>query len=137
MYLKRFRTGICLLSFVLRIPSSIRIGAGQFVKGSCKGLILPKSSLQKNKDTSSVLRCMAVMKGSGNVSVLSVSMMENKEKDLERFLLHEALHSMKQRTIQGAWFLWTSEKSSAGHLYLKNGFKTYRTFHVMVKELAD
>ncbi|WP_371922490.1 GNAT family N-acetyltransferase [Sporosarcina sp. Marseille-Q4943] len=58
-------------------------------------------------------------------------------KGLGKVLLHEALHSMKKRTIQGAWFLWTSEKSSAGHLYLKNGFKTYRTFHVMVKELAD
>ena len=58
-------------------------------------------------------------------------------KGLGKILLHEALHSMKQRTIQGAWFLWTSEKSSAGHLYLKNGFKTYRTFHVMVKELAE
>ena len=58
-------------------------------------------------------------------------------KGLGKVLLHEALHSMKQRTIQGAWFLWTSEKSSAGHLYLKNGFKTYRTFHVMVKELTE
>ena len=58
-------------------------------------------------------------------------------KGLGKVLLHEALHLMKQRTIQGAWFLWTSEKSSAGHLYLKNGFKTYRTFHVMVKELTD
>lgn len=58
-------------------------------------------------------------------------------KGLGKILLHEALYSMKQRTIQGAWFLWTSEKSSAGHLYLKNGFKTYRTFHVMVKELVE
>ncbi|MCM3708979.1 GNAT family N-acetyltransferase [Sporosarcina luteola] len=58
-------------------------------------------------------------------------------KGLGKILLHEALYSMKQRTIQGAWFLWTSEKSSAGHLYLKNGFKTYRTFHVMVKDLAE
>ncbi|MFS0688639.1 GNAT family N-acetyltransferase [Sporosarcina sp. 179-K 8C2 HS] len=58
-------------------------------------------------------------------------------KGLGKVLLHEALHSMKKRTIQGAWFLWTSETSSAGHLYLKNGFKTYRTFHVMVKELMD
>lgn len=56
-------------------------------------------------------------------------------KGLGKVLLHEALQSMKQKTIQGAWFLWTSEKSSAGHLYLKNGFTTYRTFHVMVKEL--
>lgn len=58
-------------------------------------------------------------------------------KGLGKILLHEALHSMKQRTIQGAWFLWTSEKSSAGHLYAKNEFKTYRTFHVMVKELTE
>lgn len=58
-------------------------------------------------------------------------------KGLGKVLLHEALHSMKQRTIQGAWFLWTSEKSSAGHLYLKHGFKTFREFHVMVKELKE
>lgn len=58
-------------------------------------------------------------------------------KGLGKILLHEALHSMKQKTIQGAWFLWTSEKSSAGHLYSKNGFKTYRVFHVMVKEMMD
>jgi GNAT superfamily N-acetyltransferase len=58
-------------------------------------------------------------------------------KGLGKVLLHESLHSMKQRTVQGAWFLWTSEKSAAGHLYVKNGFKTFRTFHVMVKELAD
>jgi len=56
-------------------------------------------------------------------------------KGLGKILLHETLHSMRAKTLHGAWFLWTSEKSSAGHLYLKNGFKTFRTFHVMVKEL--
>lgn len=61
---------------------------------------------------------------------------ENEQgKGLGKILLHDTLHAMKQRTIQGAWFLWTSETSSAGHLYLKHGFKTYRQFHVMVKEL--
>ncbi|MFD1030136.1 GNAT family N-acetyltransferase [Metaplanococcus flavidus] len=59
-----------------------------------------------------------------------------KGKGLGKILLHDTLHAMKQRTIQGAWFLWTSETSSAGHLYLKHGFKTYRQFHVMVKELV-
>lgn len=58
-------------------------------------------------------------------------------KGLGKILFHETLHSMKQRTIQGAWFLWTSETSAAGHLYLKNGFQTFRKFHVMVKELTN
>ncbi|WP_419959956.1 GNAT family N-acetyltransferase [Psychrobacillus sp. BM2] len=58
-------------------------------------------------------------------------------KGLGKILLHETLHAMKQNSIQGAWFLWTSESSSAGHLYMKNGFKTFRTFHVMAKELTN
>lgn len=58
-------------------------------------------------------------------------------KGLGKILLHETLHVMKQQTIQGAWFLWTSETSAAGHLYLKNDFKTFRTFHVMLKELTN
>lgn len=58
-------------------------------------------------------------------------------KGLGKILLHETLHEMRKQTILGAWFLWTSEKSSAGHLYLKNGFNTYRKFHVMVKELTN
>lgn len=63
---------------------------------------------------------------------------ENEQgKGLGKILLHETIHTMKQQTIQGAWFLWTSEKSAAGHLYLKNGFKTFRTFHVMLKELTN
>lgn len=63
---------------------------------------------------------------------------ENEQgKGLGKILLHETLHMMKQQTILGAWFLWTSETSAAGHLYLKNGFQTYRTFHVMVKELTN
>ncbi|MBB4823484.1 GNAT superfamily N-acetyltransferase [Sporosarcina luteola] len=57
-------------------------------------------------------------------------------KGLGKILLHEILFSMKQLTIQGAWFLWTSETSSAGHLYRKNGFTTHRTFQVMMKELT-
>lgn len=57
-------------------------------------------------------------------------------KGLGKILLHDTLFAMKQLTLQGAWFLWTSETSSAGHLYLKHGFKTYRQFHVMVKELG-
>lgn len=58
-------------------------------------------------------------------------------KGLGKILLHDTLHEMRKQSLQGAWFLWTSETSSAGHLYLKNGFKTYRKFHVMVKELAN
>lgn len=58
-------------------------------------------------------------------------------KGLGKILLHDTLNEMKKLTLQGAWFLWTSEKSSAGYLYLKNGFQTYRKFHVMVKELTN
>ena len=57
-------------------------------------------------------------------------------KGLGKILLHETLHRMKAQTILGAWFLWTSETSSAGYLYLKNGFQTFRKFHVMIKELS-
>lgn len=56
-------------------------------------------------------------------------------KGLGKVLLHKTLFLMKQQSIQGAWFLWTSETSAAGHLYAKNGFSTYRKFHVMVKKL--
>lgn len=56
-------------------------------------------------------------------------------KGLGKILLHETLHSMRANTLHGAWFLWTSETTSAGHLYMKNGFKTFRTFHVMLKEI--
>jgi len=57
-------------------------------------------------------------------------------KGLGKILLHETLYSMKAQTILGAWFLWTSETSSAGYLYQKNGFQTFRKFHVMIKELT-
>ena len=58
-------------------------------------------------------------------------------KGLGKILLHETLHAMKQQTLQGAWFLWTSETTVAGHLYLKNDFRTFRKFHVMLKELTN
>ncbi|WP_342599905.1 GNAT family N-acetyltransferase [Psychrobacillus sp. FSL H8-0483] len=58
-------------------------------------------------------------------------------KGLGKILLHETLQTMRKQTILGAWFLWTSETSAAGHLYLKNGFQTFRKFHVMVKELTN
>ena len=57
-------------------------------------------------------------------------------KGLGKILLHETLHAMKAETILGAWFLWTSETSSAGHLYFRNGFQTFRKFHLMIKELS-
>ncbi|MDI2587182.1 GNAT family N-acetyltransferase [Psychrobacillus sp. NEAU-3TGS] len=63
---------------------------------------------------------------------------ENEQgKGLGKILLHETLQAMREQTILGAWFLWTSETSAAGHLYLKNGFQTFRKFHVMVKELTN
>lgn len=56
-------------------------------------------------------------------------------KGLGKILLHDTLFAMRKRTLHSAWFLWTSETSSAGYLYGKNGFETYRTFDVLVKNL--
>ena len=52
-------------------------------------------------------------------------------KGLGKILLHEALKSMRAEGLQGAWFLWTGEKTSAGYLYKKTGFEITRHFHVM------
>lgn len=54
-------------------------------------------------------------------------------KGLGKILLHEALNSMRAEGLQGAWFLWTGEKTSAGYLYKKTGFEITRQFHVMKK----
>ncbi len=52
-------------------------------------------------------------------------------KGLGAVLLHECLQQMKQDSLHGAWFLWTSETSAAGKLYKRFGFKITRRFHVM------
>ncbi|WP_157037612.1 GNAT family N-acetyltransferase [Ornithinibacillus californiensis] len=56
-------------------------------------------------------------------------------KGLGKLLLHECLFQMKAEGLHNAWFLWTGEKSSAGHLYLKTGFHITRKFHVMKKDI--
>ncbi|GAA0323727.1 GNAT family N-acetyltransferase [Bacillus carboniphilus] len=54
-------------------------------------------------------------------------------KGLGKILLHECLKNMRSEGLHGAWFLWTGEKSAAGHLYLKTDFTITRKFHVMRK----
>lgn len=56
-------------------------------------------------------------------------------KGLGKILLNECLQSMKAEGLHGAWFLWTGETSSAGHLYKSTGFRVTRKFHVMKKSI--
>ncbi|GIO26494.1 GNAT family N-acetyltransferase [Ornithinibacillus bavariensis] len=56
-------------------------------------------------------------------------------KGLGKLLLHECLFHMKAEGLHNAWFLWTGEKSTAGHLYVKTGFQITRKFHVMKKDI--
>jgi mycothiol synthase len=60
---------------------------------------------------------------------------EQQGKGLGKIILHECLHAMRAEGLHGAWFLWTSEKTSAGHLYKKTGFEVTRKFHVMRKTI--
>lgn len=54
-------------------------------------------------------------------------------KKLGKILLNLCLQQMHAQSLHGAWFLWTGEKSTAGYLYKKTGFKVTREFHVMKK----
>lgn len=54
-------------------------------------------------------------------------------KGLGKLILNLCLQQMKAEGLHTAWFLWTSEKTSAGYLYKKAGFEISRTFHVMKK----
>ncbi|WP_413375208.1 GNAT family N-acetyltransferase [Alkalihalobacillus sp. 1P02AB] len=56
-------------------------------------------------------------------------------KGLGKLLLHECLTMMRAEGLHSAWFLWTGEKSAAGHLYKKTRFEITRRFHVMKKEI--
>lgn len=60
---------------------------------------------------------------------------EQQGKGLGKILLHECLRYMRAEGLHGAWFLWTGEKSSAGHLYHKVDFHITRRFHVMKKSI--
>ncbi|ALC92875.1 acetyltransferase [Bacillus sp. FJAT-18017] len=60
---------------------------------------------------------------------------EEQGKGLGKILLHECLKNMRSLGLHGAWFLWTGEKSAAGHLYKSTGFEITRRFHVMKKSI--
>ncbi|MEU6464758.1 GNAT family N-acetyltransferase [Streptomyces sp. NPDC046976] len=55
---------------------------------------------------------------------------------LGKVLLHLVLARMRARGAHGAWFLWTGERSPAGHLYRAAGFETTRVFRVLRRETA-
>ncbi|WP_143664135.1 GNAT family N-acetyltransferase, partial [Streptomyces murinus] len=55
---------------------------------------------------------------------------------LGKVLLHLVLARMRARGAHGAWFLWTGERSPAGHLYRAAGFETTRVFRVLRRESA-
>lgn len=55
---------------------------------------------------------------------------------LGKVLLHLVLERMRAHGAHCAWFLWTGERSPAGHLYRKAGFTTTRVFQVMRRESA-
>lgn len=54
-------------------------------------------------------------------------------KGLGKILLHDCLANMRAQGLHGAWFLWTGETTTAGHLYKKLGFVVTRRFHVCKK----
>lgn len=54
---------------------------------------------------------------------------------LGEVLLHLSLARMRAAGAHSAWFLWTGERSPAGHLYRKAGFATTRLFDVLRVEL--
>lgn len=58
-------------------------------------------------------------------------------KGLGKILLADCLRSMRAESLHTAWFLWTGEQTTAGHLYKKNGFEITRKFHVMKKIISD
>lgn len=60
---------------------------------------------------------------------------EEQGKKLGKILLNLCLFSMKAEGLHGAWFLWTGETSTAGHLYKKTGFEVTRRFYVVKKTL--
>ncbi|TWV30472.1 GNAT family N-acetyltransferase [Streptomyces misionensis] len=53
---------------------------------------------------------------------------------LGKVLLHLVLARMRAHGAHGAWFLWTGERSPAGHLYRTAGFTTTRVFRVLRRE---
>ncbi|RXJ02553.1 GNAT family N-acetyltransferase [Anaerobacillus alkaliphilus] len=60
---------------------------------------------------------------------------ETRGTGIGKILLYDCLAAMRAEGLHGAWFLWTGEKTPAGHLYKKVGFSISREFHVMKKSL--
>lgn len=56
-------------------------------------------------------------------------------KGLGKILLYDCLALMRAQGLHGAWFLWTGEYNTAGHLYQKTGFHITRRFDIMSKPL--
>ena len=54
---------------------------------------------------------------------------------LGKVLLHLVLEEQKRQQCHSAWFLWTGEKSPAGHLYRAAGFEVSRRFDILGKVL--
>lgn len=48
-----------------------------------------------------------------------------------KVLLYLSLERMRSKGLHGCWFLWTGERSPAGHLYKRAGFTVSRTFDIM------
>ncbi|MFF5025376.1 GNAT family N-acetyltransferase [Streptomyces collinus] len=61
---------------------------------------------------------------------------ETRGTGLGKVLLHLVLERMRARGCHSAWFLWTGERSPAGHLYRATGFTTTRVFRVLRREAA-
>lgn len=59
---------------------------------------------------------------------------ETRGTGLGKVLLHLVLERMRARGAHSAWFLWTGERSAAGHLYRGAGFTTTRVFRVLRRE---
>ncbi|HET7559706.1 MAG TPA: GNAT family N-acetyltransferase [Limnochordia bacterium] len=57
-------------------------------------------------------------------------------KGLGKILLHQTMQDMAAAGLHDCWFLWTGEKSPAGQLYLRSGFRVTRRFEVLRKSLA-
>lgn len=60
---------------------------------------------------------------------------EQQGKGIGKILLNLCLQQMRAEGLHNVWFLWTGEKTPAGYLYTKTGFKITRKFHVMKKTL--
>ncbi|MFJ3231188.1 GNAT family N-acetyltransferase [Streptomyces sp. NPDC086787] len=61
---------------------------------------------------------------------------ETRGAGLGNVLLHLTLERMRACGAHCAWFLWTGERSPAGHLYRKAGFTRTRVFQVLRREAA-